>query len=200
MLLVLNLLGYSTSETSENWDDWKLVERTIELLRSTSHEIGGKVSQQCVRALELFTSCHKYSGNDCRLQGETAKVVVPFFGTLILAPGRAFDMTDYRAMAQSTLPTPQTGSEGDNTSPGSLPTQNEPFIGFDSYTNPLPMEMLGGDFLQTHNDPCLTFPDAMSHGWPMNFNMDLDHDWSWYLGNNDEGMDKVSSVVQSRNA
>lgn len=199
MLLVLNLLGYSSSEAKDSWDDWKLVERTMELLRSTSHEIGGKVSQQCVRTLELFTSCHKYSGNDCRMQGETAKVVVPFFGTLVLAPGKGFDMTDYRAMAQSTLATSQTGSEVDSMSSGSLIAQNEPFVGFDSYTNPMPMDVLGGDFLPASGDPQFSFHDAMSTSWPMNWNMDLDHDWSWYLGNNAENMKKVSSVVQPHN-
>lgn len=198
MLLVLNILGYSTGESDDNWADWSLVEELIELLRSTTYEIGGKVSEQCVRVLELFMSCHKYSGDESQFNGETCQIVVPFFGKLIIAPGQRFDLNNYRSMA-SNLPTPPTTSESSGTTPGHIPQQIEPFIGFDSYTNPLPMDYLGQDFRQAplqqqqSNDPVLGFPQAY-------FNMDLDHDWSWYLGSNDQGMNKVTDTMRPRAA
>lgn len=180
MLLVLHLLGYAASELHDNWDDWKLVESTIELLRSTTHEIGGKVSEQCVRTLELFTSCHQYSGTDCQMNGETAQVVVPFFGTLTLAPAKGFNIAGYRNkrnFAASSLPTPSTGSECGGTSPGYMPSQSQPFVGFDSYTNPLPTDFFGADLGQDFGNTATSgLPDPQMQTWPqqpLTFNMDL---------------------------
>lgn len=204
MVLVLNLMGYSSSaskgnskaqshETEEDAADWQLVESTTELLRSTTHEIGGKVSEQCVRCIELFTSCHKYPGSTEEMKGEQATVVVPFFGTLSLKPGKRFDSRDMKNVASS-IPTPPTSnsasaSDYNGQSPFPFDT-SEPFIGFDSYNNPLSTDFFAngmGSFMipnlvSSEQGPDRNEPTAMG-SWPNSsmLNMDLDHDWSWFF-------------------
>lgn len=204
MILVLNLMGYASSasrrhpkphseDSEEDTADWQLVDSTTELIRSTTHEIGGKVSEQCIRCIELFASCHKYPGSVEEMKGETAKVVVPFFGTLVLAPGKRFDSQDMTKVASS-LPTPPTNnsaSASDYSGQSPLPfSSNEPFIGFDSYNNPLSNDFFGNGMVNLMDPPMdpmqrgsgSNVPAAMG-SWPDTsmLSMDLDHDWSWYM-------------------
>ena len=176
MILVLNLLDhYRKTETfnnSEAESDQDLILITTDILRRASNETDGGVATQAARALEMFGKIKemplpvgKYGG-DC-----TAKVVIPYFGTVTIGPGTNLRGKTQRqnseAMVQPRqLPTPSDQSL-DGSTPNSATQMIEPTIPFDfNYNDNSQDTGVYGDFFA-------------------NINFDLDQDWSWYWNNID---------------
>lgn len=94
MLLLLNLLGYAQGtpfkDQNNEENDWELVEKTIEVLRSATNEAGGSIASQSAKALELIASSRNPT-RDCD-GSQAAKIVIPYFGTISIGPGKGFNM------------------------------------------------------------------------------------------------------------
>ena len=178
MILVLNLLDHyrngGTIDHSEADKDQALISVTTDILRRASVETDGGVATQAARALEIFGNikelslpCAKSGADYC-----TTKVVVPYFGTVVIGPG-----TSLRNKAQTQepkptvqlqqLPTPSEQSL-DGSTPGSVQSSNasiEPVMPFDFNCGGNSEDaIVSGDFLA-------------------DVNFDLDQDWTWFWNN-----------------
>ena len=178
MILVLNLLDHyrncGTVDHSEADKDQALISVTTDILRRASVETDGGVATQAARALEIFSNikelslpCAKSGADYC-----TTKVVVPYFGTVVIGPG-----TSLRSKAQMQEPKPRvqlqqlpTPSEQslDGSTPGSVQSSNpltEPVMPFDFNCGEKSEDaIVSGDFLA-------------------DVNFDLDQDWTWFWNN-----------------
>lgn len=186
VLVLLNLYAFSNGRTQDHLDDWELVFSMTELLRSTVNEVGGKVSAQCVRVLDQFTECKDAGCNtECKPGQQSIKITIPFYGTLSITNGADFQ-TDNAYHNVYPLLTPPAGSDSNVTSPDHA--IQEPVVGLNSFNNPMPLDFPVGDFQPL--EPQAASQDAMNAsamggGWDMwsgMLNMDLDHDWNWYMG------------------
>ncbi|KAG8530586.1 uncharacterized protein KY384_005089 [Bacidia gigantensis] len=194
MLLILNILGYSRDITQGHESDWNLVKVIIDLLRSSVNGTGGKVSEQCLRTLELFYACRTGGCDDNGQQN--GKVVIPFYGTLILGPNKtskagaaamAARNTESQNMGASQLPTPSmtdsTATSPNMTTPDPTPLTAFPngpgAFSFDLNQGMFPYSTMGMGQQQPAMDG-----DGMDGSWNFmpQYNTDLDHDWSWSLG------------------
>lgn len=100
MLILLNNLGYSQNQADMSSDaetsdqenrDWELVYHTISILNRCSSEAGGIVAAQSAKALKMFAKARHGCDNEDK-DGDTAKVVIPYFGTITIGAGRNFKM------------------------------------------------------------------------------------------------------------
>ena len=177
MILVLNLLDHYQNggnlDHSEADKDQALLSVTTDILRRASVETDGGVATQAARALEIFGNikelplpCAK-SDLDC-----TTKVVVPYFGTVVIGPGTSLkskaQMQEPKSRVQlQQFPTPSEQSL-DGLTPESVATGTssvEPTMPFDFNTGENTGDAnVNGDF----------FADV---------NFDLDQDWTWFWNN-----------------
>lgn len=196
ILLVLGLLGYGRSSAHnpfQDESDWTLIETSMEIFKRASSEKGGRVAAQSYRALEQLHRVKNYScegpNND---PNETAKIVIPFFGTISVQRGQSF-----KHVASAT--TPSCSTQG---TPSTLPITNPATPDFNSvhqqaatgYSSMDPQIMYDGFYIpQTStagfnpqfNDESLASyitPASNIGVWQNNVgNMDLDQDWSSFL-------------------
>ena len=177
MILVLNLLDHYRNgghlEHSEADKDQALISVTADILRRASVETDGGVATQAARALEIFGNIKELS-LPCTKSEEhsTAKVVVPYVGTVVIGPGTSLkgkaQMQEPKSTVQlQQLPTPSEQSL-DGSTPESVATGNsliEPTMPFDfNYGEYSEDANVNGDFLA-------------------DVNFDLDQDWTWFWNN-----------------
>lgn len=179
MILVLNLLDhYRKSEIldhSEADKDQDLVSAAADILQRASVETDGGVATQAARALEHFGNIKGLTFPVDRYQGKcTTKVVIPYFGTVVIGPGTSLrdgaqmQRPDAGLQPQQ-LPTPSDQSV-DGSTPESVPSSNtliEPMVPFDfNYDEHSGDTSASGDLFA-------------------NINFDLDQDWNWFWNNTD---------------
>ena len=177
MILVLNLLDHYRNsgklDHNEADNDQALISVTTDILRRASMETDGGVATQAARALEIFANikelslpCTKFE-EDC-----TTKVVIPYFGTVVIGPGTSLKSRTQRQEPKPTLqlqqlPTPSEQSL-DGSTPESVQSGNplvEPAMPFDfNYGDISEDAIVNGDFLA-------------------DVNFDLDQDWTWFWNN-----------------
>ena len=174
MILILNLLDLYGRNGSRDYsgsdDDQTLILSTTGILQRASSETDGGVATQAARALENFGNIKEMislggkSGYDC-----SAKMVIPFFGTVVFGPGASFkEQANARESSQPPqLPTPGESSL-DGSTPGSAPS-NIP-----SMAPMIPFESNHGQNMQGVNMDDDIFADI---------NFDLDQDWTWFWNN-----------------
>lgn len=179
MILVLNLLDhYRKSEIfdrSEADKDQDLISATADILQRASVETDGGVATQAARALEHFGNIKEINLPIGRSQGSCiAKVVIPYFGTVVFGPGtslrdRAQMQKPDSGLQPQQLPTPSDQSV-DCSTPESAPSSNtliEPIVPFDfNYDENSGDTSANGDLFA-------------------NIDFDLDQDWSWFWNNTD---------------
>ncbi|TLD39568.1 hypothetical protein E2P81_ATG00555 [Venturia nashicola] len=198
ILLVLGLLGYGRSTAhnpSQDEADWTLIETSMEIFKRASSEKGGRVAAQSYRALEQL---HRVKHYDCEGPNddpnETAKIVIPFFGTISVQRGQSF-----KHVASATSPSPSCLTQN---TPSTLPLTNPTTTNFNTvhqqtaagYSSMDPQIMYDGFYIpQTSttgfdpqfNDESLASyltPASNIGVWQNNVgNMDLDQDWSSFL-------------------
>ena len=179
MILVLNVLDhYQRSEIidhSEADRDQDLISATTDILRRASVETNGGVTTQAARALEIFGGIRELNlpGGKSK-HNYTAKVVIPYFGTIVIGPGTSLKcqtlMQEQGSMSQpQQLPTPSDQSLNGLSPESTVP--NNPF------TEPtVPFDFNYGEYSE----------DAGVNGDLFtNINFDLDQDWTWFWNNTD---------------
>lgn len=187
MVLVLNFLGVSSSnpdtEVKEADEDRKLVSTTASILQHASLGAGGGVATQAARALEMFLKSKDHGSIDCQA---TCKVAIPYFGTVIIAPGTSFANRSKPgtqvAPPQAQVPTPEEEPlvylNPDQTVPCADPA-------------PIPLEFNNGGFPlqqpQNLGTGVNAFPTA---------NLDLDGDWSWFWDNTEFPYGDMQSLAE----
>ena len=179
MILVLNLIyhymGSESSDHSEADRDQDLILATTFLLKEASVATDGSVATQAARALEIFSNVRGMSLPFFERPEEcTTKIVIPYFGAVMIGPGPSLSDKSAAQKAEATLqpqqlPTPSDLSLDDFTS--------EPT----SHSNPsiapmIPFNVLQGNQTQSLDMNGDTLPD---------FDFNLDQDWSWYWDNID---------------
>lgn len=179
MILVLHLLDHYRESLSfdqkEAKNDQDLILVTTHILQRAAVETDGSVATQAARALEIFGNIKDMPLHAANLVGEcTMKVVIPYFGTVVIGPGMSFK--DQPSAQQSEvmlqpqqLPTPSDQSL-DGCTPQSTLSSNStmiPMAPFDLNTveNTQGMHMSGNVFADV--------------------NFDLDQDWNWFWNNID---------------
>lgn len=181
MVLVLNLLTISPSSSArdqqEAKEDEELITTTTEILNRAAQVTDDGVTTQAARALKMFCKTHY---EPCPSGQTTAKVVIPYFGTVVFGRGKSFANESYlnsskiaRQQQQQQpsiqLPTPET------TTPNSL-TQDP--AEFNNYLATLPDDFNFGGFPLQQEQGL-----GMDNGVFANANLDLDQDWSWFWNN-----------------
>ncbi|MCJ1453791.1 hypothetical protein MMC28_004140 [Mycoblastus sanguinarius] len=171
MILVLNLLAHkaqlgSAHDHEETDKDWDLVFITTEILQRAALETDNGVATQAARALETFGRAKQQV---CP-SGCSMKMVIPYFGSVIVGPGKSF--VDHEISVQSS---------NDSHLPAQVPTpapsdqQLDTFVQdpstFDNYLAPMPSEFSFDGF------------NSMDGNVFANVNMNLDQDWSWFWNN-----------------
>ena len=179
MILVLNLLDhYRRSETldhSEADNDQDLISITTDILQRASAETDGGVATQAARALEIFGNIKELplpvgkSEKEC-----TTKVVIPYFGTVVIGPGTSLKGGAQMPKPKSTpqiqqLPTPSDQSLDGMNSESATPSNSliEPTIPFSF------------NYGEDSEDP------GVNSDFLANVNFDLDQDWNWFWDNID---------------
>jgi hypothetical protein len=194
ILLVLGLLGYGRSSTHnpfQDESDWALIERSMEIFKRASSEKGGKVAAQSYRALAQLHQVKNYNFEGPNTDpNESAKIVIPFFGTISVQRGRSF---------KHVATTPSCTSA--QTTPSTLPITNPATPDFNSvhqqaatgYSSMDPQIMYDGLYIpqttttfdpQFNDESLASYINPAPHvmGWQNNVgNMDLDQDWSSFL-------------------
>lgn len=176
MILVLNLLDHyrnsNTVDHSEAEHDQDLILVTTNILQRASVETDGSVATQAARALEIFSKIQamvlQKSEEDC-----TTKIVIPYFGTVLIGPGTSFrdqgQVHKPESMAYpQQLPTPSERSL-DGSTPDVMASENSAIS-----TAPFDLQFgvdTGG--MGINGD---VFADA---------SFDLDQDWTWFWNNID---------------
>lgn len=179
MILVLNLLDhYRKSNTighSEAEHDQELVLVTTDILQRASVETDGSVATQAARALAIFSNIQamacppQNSGEDC-----TTKVVIPYFGTVVIGPGTSFG-EQAQARKPDAIAYPQ-----------QLPTPSE-----QSLDGSTPKLIASGDLAMIPTGPFDPQYGVDTGGMGINgdvfadVNFDLDQDWTWFWNNTD---------------
>lgn len=137
ILVLLGLLGYGRMGAIPNpvqeEVDWRMIEISMDIFRRASNEKGGKVAAQSYTVLEQL-SMARNSGCDpskCP-SGVSAKVVIPYFGTISVRPGQGFNADAALSGTNSTVTTPP--SMGSGYSP--TPSGSNSLSGMTSATTP----------------------------------------------------------------
>lgn len=175
MVLVLNLLTISSSssarEQQEANEDEELIIITTDLLDRASLETDGGVTTQAARALKMFC---KARAEPCPPGQTAARVVIPYFGTVVFGPGKSFANYSYLKNSEAVhqpvqLPTPETETSSNFSQDPSS---------FDSYLASMPRDLIiDGYPLQQQQGAGID-----GHVFA-NVNLDLDQDWSWFWNN-----------------
>ena len=179
MILVLNLLDhYRKSEIvdhSEAEKDQDLISATADVLQRASVGTDGGVATQAARALEIFGKIKELSLPVGKSEGScTTKVVVPYFGTVVIGPGTSLrDQAQMQApsltLQPQQLPTPSDQSLDGSTSESGPPSDSliEPMMPFDfNYSEDSEGTSGNGAFFA-------------------NIDFNLDQDWNWFWDNID---------------
>ena len=174
MILVLNLLDHYRKpemlDHSEAESDQEVVSLTRGILRRSSVETDGGMALHAARALEIFGKVKDITMGCGKPVGEcTTRVVIPYFGTVVIGPGTSFkDQLQAQKPGETPqpqqLPTPSDQSL-DGSTPGSVPT-----------TMPSMGATIPGDHTQAM---------GMNGDFFADINFDLDQDWSWFWENID---------------
>jgi hypothetical protein len=190
ILLVLGLLGYGRANTHnpfQDESDWALIETSMEIFKRASSEKGGRVAAQSYRALEQL---HRVKNYDCEgpNTNETAKIVIPFFGTISVQRGQSFKHVATTPSCPSAQTTPSTLPLTCPATPDFNSVHQHAATGYSSMD---PQIMYDGFYIpQTSNafDPQLNDESLASYITPAynipnwhGGNMDLDQDWSSFL-------------------
>ena len=195
MILVLNLLDHhgksDVSDHSETDRDQELILITTSLLQRASVETNGLVVTQAAKALEMFSDIKGLFSPLRKMESPcTAKIVIPFFGTVVFGPGTSFSNSKKEQHLQQPsqqkqqpeamllpprqMPTPSDQSQDCATPPeetmlaSNINTLMEPVMPFDfgSGENAKELGANGDDVLA-------------------DVNFDLDQEWSWFWNNID---------------
>ena len=174
MVLVLNLLSLSQSSTVRDQQeaamDEELICTTHDLLHRASCETEAGVTTQATKALKMFC---KARADPCPVGQKSAKIVIPYFGTVVFGPGKDFSNQAYLKHPVATpaqLPTPEMESlDPSLQAPSSLDSL---------YTIPADFHFSGFQLQEPSNVD-------MNAGLFANMNQDLDQDWSWFWNNTD---------------
>ncbi|KAE9991627.1 hypothetical protein EG327_011323 [Venturia inaequalis] len=199
ILLVLGLLGYGRSTAHnpfQDESDWALIETSMDIFKRASSEKGGRVAAQSYRALEQLHRVKNYSCEGPESDpNESAKIVIPFFGTISVQRGQSFKHVAPATSSSSpsclTQGTPSTLPLTNPTTPDFNSVHQQAATGFSSMD---PQIMYDGFYIpQTSttgfdpqfNDESLASyiaPASNIGAWQNNVgNMDLDQDWSSFL-------------------
>ena len=171
MVLVLNLLSTSQSSSARDQEDAvkdeELVTITHDLLHRASLETEGGVTTQAARALKMFCRAR---ADRCPADQKSARLVIPYFGSVIFEPGKSFQNPSYLSACNQPpvqLPTPENSSLD---SALQTPANN-------NFLAPMPSDYnFGGYPIQQ--------PQSLGDGEMFaNVNLDLDQDWSWFWDN-----------------
>lgn len=181
MILILNLLDHyrksDTHDHSEAEQDQDLILVTTDILRRASVETDGSVATQAARALEMFGHIKDMSSMSCphSKSGEeiATKVVIPYFGTVVIGPGTSFGEQAH-AHKETPLQPQQLPTPSEQSLDGSTPefmtshsTATTPAVPFDlKYGVETANVGINGD----------VFADV---------SFDLDQDWTWFWDNID---------------
>lgn len=179
MILVLNLLDhYRRSEIldhSEAEMDQDLISVTTAILRQASSETDGGAATQAARALESFGNIKEIvRPGVCSDYNCTARVVIPFFGTVVIGPGTSFEKPA-QAHKPEVIPQPQQlPTPGEQSLDGFTP---EPApSGISPMASMVPFDINYGENTQSVGNNGDIFADV---------NFDVDQDWSWFWNNTD---------------
>ena len=179
MILVLNLIyhymGSESPDHSEADRDQDLILTTTLLLKEASVATGGSVVTQAARALETFSNVRAMALPFFERPEEcTTKIVIPYFGAVMIGPGTSLRARSAAQKAEATL------------QPQQLPTPSDQYLDdFSSEPTPpsdpsiapmIPFNGLQGNQTQGLDMSGDTLPD---------FDLNLDQDWSWYWDNID---------------
>ena len=175
MVLVLNLLGTSSSSPARDQEeaamDEELITITHDLLHRASLETRTGVTTQAARALKFFC---KARADRCPHGKTTAKIVIPYFGTVVFGAGKGLRNQAYLAScaapkAPVQMPTPDTepvhGSTPETSGSDLFPASIPPDLNFAGYEMQAPR------------------PGDLEWNAFANVNLDLDQDWSWFWDN-----------------
>ena len=180
MILVLNLLyHYMSSESldhSEAEKDQELILATTSLLKEASVATDGSVATQAARALETFGNVRAMSLPFFKkpAEGCTTKLVIPYFGAVMIGPGTSLRDRSAAQKVEATLQPQQLPTPGDQSLDGF--TLEPTPLSNPSIAPMIPFDVLLGDQTQGLDMNSDTLPD---------FDFNLDQDWSWYWDNID---------------
>ena len=176
MILVLNLFDHYRKsgilDHSEADKDQDLITSTTDILRRASVETDGGVATQAARALELFGNIKGLSLPYAESEEHcTAKVVIPYFGTVVIGPGTSLKCETQRQESKATdqprqLPTPSDQSINSNSESA---TPNNPLM-----DPTIPFDFNNGEISDDIN---------VNGGFLADINFDLDQDWNWFWNN-----------------
>ncbi|KAK3111875.1 hypothetical protein LTR53_012429 [Teratosphaeriaceae sp. CCFEE 6253] len=156
-------------------DDWRLIGRTLETLRSGQSGIAGELCRQCYDALDKLVRCAQSEGTG------GATIVLPFFGRITCAPETRGDPLP-SAGAKSSEYTPSvdtlpSGVPVNVNAASAVPELNQPdgfhfdYSGPFSHDKPL-TSWLSSDWLGLE-------PEGGSLPW--NGSLDADNGWDWFV-------------------
>ena len=180
MLLLINLLGYSTQvrsaiglppDTEQDQADSDLVDDVLALLRKAAEEPGGIVATQSVKALEMLAEAR----HDCDCKPEvtdTVTVSIPYFGNITLAAGSHFTPIAPGTYARpgeprrksgatpacSSLPTPPSLTQS---SPSTANWSNPPISTTTSQCGQNDQTIDGWGTFKLGDDPYISFDNVM---------------------------------------
>lgn len=179
MILVLNLIyhymGSESLDHSEADRDQDSIIATTFLLKEASEATDGSVATQAARALEIFSNVREMALPFFERPEEcTTKIVIPYFGAVMIGPGTSLRDRNAAQKVEATL------------QPQQLPTPSDQSLDDfslepTSLSNPSIAPMIPFDVL----------PGNQNHGFDMNgdtlpdFDFNLDQDWNWYWDNID---------------
>ncbi|MCJ1341442.1 hypothetical protein MMC09_006738 [Bachmanniomyces sp. S44760] len=188
VLLLLGLLGYGKMSSAHNPEqeelDWKLVEITKNVFRRASAEQGGEHAFQALQLLDTLSAARQQEHSP---EGSTkpkfaGKMIVPYFGTITIAPGSKFSAEK----TASVMDRPQPSAGGPMAAPLSNPSAMP--------TMPPDIPLPGGALAMPETyqpslafdgfDPTQTSPfgfPQVEGDWQSMMDMDIDQDWNWYL-------------------
>jgi hypothetical protein len=194
ILLVLGLLGYGQANTHnprQDERDWELIEQSMDIFKRASSEKGGKVAAQSYQALAQL---HQVKNFDCcgpdANASQSAKIVIPFFGTISVKRGQSFKHVATPGSSNQTTP-----SSNCLTTPTTPNITDISHQAASSYSSMDPQIIYDGFYMpQSSFDPQLVADENLSSympvsgsatsAWPSNMGiMDLDLDQDWFMNN-----------------
>ena len=189
MILVLNLLDHyrkgGTLDNSEADNDQALVSVTTDILRRASVETDGGVATQAARALEIFGNIKELSLPCARSEvGCTTKIVVPYFGTVVIGPGTSLQSQAQMQEPKTTLQVQQLPTPSEQSLDGSTPESVATGNLLIESTRPFDFNSGGNSEDANVNSDFLA-----------DVNFDLDQDWSWFWKNTEIPSADLQGIV-----
>jgi hypothetical protein len=191
ILLVLGLLGYGRKNVyapTQDEEDWKLIEQSMDIFKRASSEKGGKVAAQSYEALSQLHQVKNFDvGPDTNCGQQSAKIVIPFFGTISIQMGRNFrhiaspGSTSQDTPESKSITTPSTPSLGDVTSQAAASFSTmDPQIMYEGYY--MPQSTFDPQMADESLAAYMPAPATGGFNWPNTMgNMDIDQDWNWFM-------------------